>query len=373
MSELRVHNKMDYMLGFFVALPFAYPAPPFYVFPFLFALFVMPRVVSQRIKIDILSLVILFLYSLSLVVSSVVVSYEMPGVSYTALLGSLVFVVLFVLAHYIRDLPSFFKGFMHGALVACAITIGLFFFLGAYRHGLRVFYIPELRMWGEGLIPDWPNYIVFFYCCAALLLVFFKRKLSLQLVVVLAAAMATTSRLAVFCIMIVALLLCLNFSKRVWLMLALSTVVLLFYGGFQISLDDQLLERMNKSSDREGLFNGLLLLWLDRPLLGYGAISLDSVSDLDYRSFHNSYLEALVKGGIVGFTLFALFIVRGFFVVCKSDTPALEKSMLIIIFAFFLVSSFFQNYLKHPHVIVLYSVIFYRLSSYYRVKVPAGY
>lgn len=364
MLSLRLTFNLDYFLGLLVAFPLVYPGPPFYISSFTFLLLVLPRVLSQHVRIDIISLALLFLYSASLVLSTILSSGAFSGITYTALVGGFVFLLFFVFSHYVFDVKAFFVGFLHGTLVLCLTVIVLFFALDASAFGIRILYVPEYRMWAEGFIPDWPNYIVFFFCCATLLSVYLKKSFSLPFFIVLTAALMTTSRLAPLAIFFVALLfLCIKPSRSMFVLLAFFLVAIFFYSSFQFNIDSQLIDRMAKSGDRESLFNNLVSLWLDRPFLGYGAIYLGSIPGLAYDSFHNSYLEALVKGGFVGFLFFALFLLRGFFVIFESCATTQERAMLIVIFLFFLIASLFQNYLKHPHVIILYSIIFYRHTN----------
>ncbi len=369
MSKLEDRFSSDYFLGILIAFPLTYPSPPFYIFSFLAIGILSFRVFIEKVKIDILSASLLFISSLMLVVSSIIFNYETSAGSFTALLGGGIFFFIFVLSHYIRDCDLFIKGFIDGVFFLCLATIFLFFSLGAYKYGVRVFYVPEYRLWAEGFIPDWPNYIVFFFCCATLLSLQRDKAIGVHFFLFLLASILTTSRLFFICLALsMVIFAILKLSKKTILFTIMLVTFAYIYSDFSIGLDEQVVNRLIKSEDREGLFSVLIELWMARPLLGYGVISLNEIVAADYASFHNSYLEVLIKGGGIGFMLFIAFILRGAFMLYHSNIPRNDKYLMFIILFFFLFSSLFQNYLKHPHIMVLFSVLFYVLPNNSRRK-----
>ncbi|MBB1335494.1 MULTISPECIES: O-antigen ligase family protein [unclassified Pseudoalteromonas] len=367
MLEHKGRFSSDYFLGILISFPLAYPGPPFYIFSFFVLSVLLLRAFNEKVEIDFFAVILLFINSISLILSSLIFNFEFGAGSFTALLGGCIFFVFFILTHFIRDNGAFIKGFIDGIFALCLATILLFFLLGAYKYGVKIFYIPDYRLWAEGVLPDWPNYIVFFFCCAVLLLLLRDKKVSVYLVLILLAAAMTTSRLFLVCLLLsITMLGFLKLSKKSFLMLITLLIVTYFLADFTIGFDEQIVERMSKSNDREGLFSVLIELWSSRPFLGYGVISLHEIADLDYASFHNSYLEMLVKGGGVGFVLFIAFILRGGIILYSSAIPKTDKTMLFIILFFFLFSSLFQNYLKHPHIMVLFTFLFYVLPSSFK-------
>jgi hypothetical protein len=347
--------KRDWLAGWCLGFPVAYPAEPFY--PIAFAVFA-AMIWRRPISLVRLGAVCLFFFALAVatMTSSVPELVSAPRLFYIAA-GML----LFLFGYSIRDHRAFADGFCNAmGLIALAI-VAMFFVRGIYQQGSALFVVPELRLWGDEIFPDWPNFIGFGLGAAALMAVLWLDRVWLGALLATAAVL-TTSRTPLIAVALILASLPLIYARD-WRpasrMLAFCAVIgaaIVFaawvwiagWPGSELSIDEQLAARLVKFGDRDGVWSRAIEL-LGNNYLGLGAVALDDSIGIPSSSIHNSYFDVLLRAGVLGLLAWLL-------VVLPYRWRDLGWRTWLLV-AYFLVASLFNNILKHPHHIMLFSVV----------------
>lgn len=344
-------------LGFLLGLPFAYPAVPYYWAAFAVfgtALLVTPFERFNRMPGMVLGVAALCLLA---VVSNLFSPYPYVRDSERFVTSTTFYLFfLFGLLAWDREreiLAGLAAAILLQALAVLAASV-LRFRWGA---GLANWAQPELRLWGQSLFPDWPNFYAILLCVGFLLFLLHYRR-PLPAATCMLAAILTTSRVALVALGIaLAWQVLFGPGRR---LLARLVVALVLVGpvvavvAMALSGSDRLeefMERMSLLSDREEIWRSSLALFLDHPWFGVGGVMLDeSVGHSGHASFHNSYAEILVRHGAVGFALYLWLLLA------YAGRLRIAHAGTAILF-FLLVTAVFQNTLRHPHFFMIYSFL----------------
>jgi O-antigen ligase len=179
-----------------------------------------------------------------------------------------------------------------------------------------------------------------------------------QAVLLMVAALLTTSRTPIIALILLTTgwLLFQSVRTRVATLLAIviSVVALTLVTAIleEFGLDPNLLDRLLLFDDRDEIYSFALVLVQQSPWIGYGGVLLDeSIGFFGHPSFHNSYLDIAVRHGLPALAIFLLLLVppRG------SWRHGGWRFASVVVFV--LVGSMFQNFLKHPHILMLYTVL----------------
>lgn len=345
----------DWLAGWCLGFPVAYPVEPFY--PIAFAVFA-AMIWRRPVSLVRLGAVCLFFFALAVAtMASSVPELVSPARLFYISAGML----LFLFGYSIRDHRAFANGFCNAmALIAAAIVV-LFVVQGVYLQGSALFVVPELRLWGDGYFPDWPNFIGFGLGAAALMAVLWLRRIGLGALLATAAVL-TTSRTPLIAVALLLASLPLVYARdwrlvsRVLAFCAVIGAAIVFAGwawmtgwpASELSIDDQLATRLVKFGDRDGVWSRAFELMADN-WLGLGAVALDDSIGIPSSSIHNSYFDVLLRAGVLGLSAWLLAVL-----------PYRWRSLgwrTWLLVAYFLVASLFNNILKHPHYIMLFSVV----------------
>lgn len=354
------YNGTDFYVGILLGLPFAFPIP-FYWCAFLAFVIAFQRVKdSTLLRRHILLFALLFGIG---IVSSMISKYHAKIEVFRMIYSSLSF-LFFLFGSGVKNFRSLFRGYVLGTFLVSLYTLVLFFILKPYTGGAYMFIYDHYRNWAVDFIPDWPNLYCFNICVAGLLslYVFKQRKLAFYFLFV---ALITTSRISlVYLSFVIALFVFELIKEKKYFQLSLLFIVIAFlglkvmqFGNFEGS--NQLADRLNKTADRELVFSLLLQEFNENPVIGIGNVTVEDFLGFDasVSSFHNTFLEVGVRYGAIGLIIFLVLISPPHF---RGD-----KSALLIIL-FFLICSLFQNILRHPHNVMIYSSIIYYYYYHYK-------
>jgi len=345
-------QSASWLAGFFLAFPFAYPDVPYYWVAFsVFSL----MFIFGRYQLSSKVLVLIILAMLSALISSYV---GLSGyyIGERQIIGSVLFYSFFIFGSLIPDLQRFYKGLFAGVCTVAILVFLCFFFERPYEAGLDMFSLPEYRLWGVRYFPDWPNFLAFMLALGFLIGMFIERRPGWAIFCLMAAFM-TTSRTPLFAVAIFMIFTVLKMEWRTRLIFLASGVGLLATLAIfllpTIDLSSEFFARMFLFSDRAEIYLTAVDLIKASPVLGSGAVLLDeSVGNFGAASFHNTYLDILVRQGALGFLIFlALILPFG---------RNINKEYLWVVAPFvlyFLIPSLFQNFLKHPHILMIYSAL----------------
>lgn len=131
------------------------------------------------------------------------------------------------------------------------------------------------------------------------------------------------------------------------LMISAGAFVMLF--AINIILDSEIMQkRLDKTTEegslggREFIWENALELYMDRPVLGYGAVGYQKaylIKHGKYNDTHNLFLYFLVTSGLVGFSLFMIFLFR----VTKSAIYIFQKEkdiLYLLLLVVYLITAF---------------------------------
>jgi len=351
-------RRLSAFLGFVIGIPVAVPSEPFY----WLALGAAGLVLSvARLPRDRLAA---FAALLLIGCISTLVSYRADLGSLVRSLPSLLSIAIVLCGFGVPDRLAFLRGFCTAMLLWAMLVILAFFATGVYQDSWRVFVVPELRLWGEGLFPDWPNFLAFGLALSGLISLYVLRNHVVAHICLLAAVL-TTSRMALLGVAIALVYYAVTAVRRHGLQVVLFLVLLVAFGVFflladrpahtvaaffDLWLNPAYLDRLTKIGDRQEIWEVSADLFADAPLLGIGSVPLDQGIGITSSSIHNSYLDVLLRFGLLGFVFWLLLVL---------PSPRLLSSapFLIPLFVFFLVSALFNNVLRHPHYLFLYGVL----------------
>jgi len=363
---LSAGRHIAWVSGFLIGIPVSYPGPPYYWLALGCFTFAVLKSWSKLVAPEeagrgtvVLALVLVAL------VSNVVNGLHGQEIELQRVLGTSLFFVLFLYGALLRSPMDFLRGFSVAMAVFAALVLGAALVLRIDEYGLLLFSVPDFRLWGNPYFPDWPNYLAFLLSVGFLLNTLLFRHPVFALIM-LGAALLTTSRtplLAVALSIIPAL-----FNSKVLVKVASLSVVLLS-ALFLIDLassymgDSELWSRLLIFEDRQEIFEYGLPLILDAPLLGHGSVLFDeSIGFQGQASFHNTYLDVALRHGLVSLCLFLVLASPRLRDIRKGGAP---YASLVL---FFLLGSFFQNFLKHPHIVLLYVVLLRAAPSFHGLR-----
>lgn len=354
------------LAGFLCGMPICWPGPPWHWGAIGAACILLPSAFARSRREDqsYACAIIVFIFMACL---SCAVSPALNEIRPAGLVNSAASAALLILGFGVRDIDTFLSGFRNAVLCLAVAVIAYFFYSGTYRDGLNYFVFAEGRMWGADVLPAWPNFL-----CIVLSLGFLAysrlpgRKYAMGLC--LLAAILTTSRMAwlaiaVYAIQKISLKTVVSILGVIFMIVCGAAAVTVALSLSGVLSDSELIERFlfrtGRVSDRQIIFLHLIQLWLERPLLGWGAIDAHFHADheffaaQDFMSFHNSFLDVLVRGGIVGFVIFAYLLMPR----RRADpaSPCYRDRRALM--AYILLASMFQNVFKHPCLAITYAIL----------------
>lgn len=346
--------NLSKIIGFFLGIPFSWPGPPVYLFAFGCILFAFSRRPQAFIFLNSPKKFAIYLLIFIAILSNVIalMSVELDAVR---VITTSFFFVLLMFNDAVDDRRDLLEGFTKAMLVWGVLVLVFAFYLGIYKYGAYLFTVPDYRLWGSEYFPDWPNYLAFMLSVAFMLnILLFRRPVAAS--VQLVAALLTTSRTPFLALGLLAILMFFTttilggFKKTILLVSVIILSAFLYY--FVLEVNQDLIERFLVFEDRQEIYSFAIDLVYQSPLIGHGAILLDESIGFDgFPSFHNSYLDISVRHGIPALMIFVWILV-----------PSLANlkaggSAFFAVVLFFLIGAIFQNFLKHPHIIMLYIVL----------------
>ncbi|MPL70727.1 hypothetical protein SDC9_16488 [bioreactor metagenome] len=225
------------------------------------------------------------------------------------------------------------------------LIVLLFVATKSFRYMRTLLYIPEHRMWAEGLIPQWPNVSslpLVFGCYLA----FKGNRRTVEKVLIVVSTLLTTSRSGILGIGLIILYFTTlpvgeadqkkqigTFLKRGFVLAAVTIII-------ASVIEPSVLPRLFLMSDRFDIASIGLGLLFERPLFGYGGLTLDQVIKTgSYSHLHNWFLEILFRYGSLGLMMFLLFLYSVWQRVKSRD----DKFMMLVL----LFLAFFQIYIRN--------------------------
>ena len=283
------------------------------------------------------------------------------------------------LAYYVElDYVKVFKWMVFAASAFSLLIILGFITTGTYLHGFD--FMTSLRMWGEEIFPLWPNGFGAMLSFS-LWLALSGRYTSLSIckisaLLITIAAILTSSRSTIVGVVIIwtYFLLKTNRIGSLPKMVVTSVKILMFalclvlvVNFFFANADATLIGRVTQISDREEIGDVSSELILDHPIAGYGGQTLEQLSSnsgfagglygLEAEHTHNMVFEIMLRHGVVGFVLLALFFAS---LICKRVKRSDDFAMLACLFMLSLTQDYIRNFC---FLFCIYLIIHYEMSS----------
>lgn len=285
---------------------------------------------------------------------------------------------LFLAYHLDLNYVKVFKWMVLTATVFSALIIITFITTGTFLHGID--FMTSLRMWGEGIFPAWPNgfgAMLSFslwlalsrrYCPASIC--------TITSLLITIAAVLTSSRSTVVGIVVVWTYYFVKIKRIASLpktvvagikilMLALCVAVVVDF--FFANADASLVGRVTQINDREEIGDVSLELIMNHPMTGYGGQTLEQLSSnseyvgglygLKAQHTHNVVFEIILRHGIIGFTVFVLFLISLIYNrVKRTDDYAILACLLLL--------SLTQDYIRNfCFLFCIYLIIHYEMNT----------
>lgn len=355
-------TRFAWCVGFLLGLPVAVPAPPLYVIAFACFLVALLRWRPGPLRagvvreLGLMTLIVLALFSN-------VAGLIRNDIDAMRIITTSFFFLLFLFPDCVADKRALLLGFCRAMLVWAALVVVMAVYQRIWEYGLLLFSVPDFRLWGASIFPDWPNYMAFMLSLAFLLnITVFRRPWRGGLLLV--AAILTTSRTP-----LIALALFLTASlllRGARLRSGMPLIGVLASGALLalLQVDDveaNFLDRLLIFDDRDDIYSFALSLIQQSPLVGHGSILLDeSIGFTGHPSFHNSYLDIAVRHGLPALGIFLLLLLP------PRGSWRIGGLRFGVVLVFVLVGSIFQNFLKHPHILMLYVVIINSSPLFFR-------
>lgn len=358
--SLGAGSPLSYVLGFMCGLPISYPGPPFYWLAFVSLAITMLLALYRRFNaLERVYLAIVALMTAVSVIANLASPYAYvlePG----RFLTTSFFYVFLLVGLAVRDFTSFVRGLVAVVALQAAAVIVMALVKFGWSLGFANWIVPELRLWGTGIFPDWPNFYAIMLLCGFMgALLILKRPYVAALCLI--AAVLTTSRMAIVGVTIAFAWAIIAGGRRVprGLMLAsagagaVTVAVLVLMSGYS----SDIIDRFILVSDRVAIFESAFEVLGQSPFLGVGGVLLDeSVGHTGHASFHDTYLDVAVRQGLLGLSLFLALIVIG---LSKLSIRSAVWPLLMLL----LIGALFQNVLRHPHFAILFSAILFHIAQ----------
>ncbi len=339
---------ISYLVGVLIAIPYAYPADPIYVTPFigLILLVVIGKTRARSAwKFKILCGLIVLTYGsiLNLFIANSVDS----AISHIGFSAILTLSFVYFLSSRPRDILLGFSFAMLGLSVYMIYLILSLGFLPDYLS-LRIFASSQRRFLAD-YIMGWPNVFATMQIMAA----FFFRECKFKYfsLFIAMSSLLTTSRSSILGIILFFLP---EFdSGRRFLsarsvislsILAMATFALLHYFP-----DDFIADRLAKVDDRSTIYSFLFEKFAANPF-GFGSVDIESLgANFSYVSYHNSFLKISIRYGVFGLVFFVLLLLPVKFrrLLSRRYIPAF----------YLLVVSFFQDFILQANLFMIYFVL----------------
>ena len=341
------NTAVFWLFGVLIAVPWAYPKEPLYWVGL--CVFLSSLIFFKLHKGDIRRTSYILIFAALMICMNIFTPFR-EHVSLINVLGGLLTLLVFCASYTIRDTKSFFSGYLFVIKVYAIATLTLLIALQPYAMGVFMFLSSDARMWGDGLLPEWPNVFCTFLSFGTFLLWLSKDYKWMFLVSL--AAIVTTSRIALVALSIIGVL---ELFKRITIKRAL-VVLITGVGGILlydlVSADiywaEYLTERLFKTSDRLVILNSLSATFYENPF-GIGNIPYEIIGE-GYISYHSTFLKVLVRYGVLGL-IFLLLILWPKNFILRWDASYFG------FFLFLWIVGLFQDMLFHLHIAFLYAVL----------------
>ena len=344
-------SRVDFiscLVGILIAIPWAYPADPIYITPFI-GLILLVAIGKTRARsgwrFKTLCAIILLIYGsiLNLLIANSVDS----AISHIGFSAILALSFVYFLASRPRDILLGFSFVMLGLSV---YMICLIFSLGFFPDylSLKIFGSNQRRFLAD-YIMGWPNVFATMQIMAA----FFFRECKFKYfsLFIAMSSLLTTSRSSILGIILFLLpefdsgrrflsarsVICLS-------ILAMATFALLHYFP-----DDFIANRLAKVDDRSTIYSFLIEKFAGNPF-GFGSVDIESLgANFSYVSYHNSFLKISIRYGVFGLVFFVLLLLPVKFkrLLSRRYVPAF----------YLLLVSFFQDFILQANLFVIYFVL----------------
>lgn len=341
-----------FIMGMLLGFPLVFPSVPYYWLAFfVFGVGVMFYIKNLSPRTMFLVLLAMFISMLSSLYGVSVGNYPIDPFR---IIFTTIFFAFFIFGELIPNKTKLLLGYVFSLNIVSIAVIMAAMILWPFKSGLLFFSLPELRLWGAPWFPDWPNFLAFMLSLAFLFNILVYKNNFMGLLNV-GAALLTTSRTPLIAIAIVIFIYLLGKNKSIAsvvlksLIVTAATVIISYVAGI---VSEEFINRLFIFSDRGTVYGFALSMVVESPIIGHGAVLLDSSVGLEkFSSFHNSYLDILVRHGLLGFLVFLLLIWP------PKTMKGAQKNAYWALISFFIIGAFFQNFIKHPHLVMILSII----------------
>lgn len=300
---------------------------------------------SKRIVISYASFIIW------VAISTVIYNFQIGATSLRIIVQVFFTVQYFILIFDIKiDYLKFEKLVYNFSILLSIYILSMFILLKQFSRLQLLFTVD--RMWAENYVPGWPNSIAL--CLVISLWLSYRNKYSrLGRVLIIICGIVTTSRSAMFSLLIVVIYF--NYTKlfktkKNLVFGAILIVIIILFAekglNFILLKVPELQYRMTVYEDRGDIYKVVFNFIKNRPITGYGGNTLDQLYEVFgtmgaiflWPQTHNWVLEITLRYGIVGTILFSLFLFNLFRNINEKD----KKFMFLLLIGMAL----FQIYIR---------------------------
>ncbi len=328
--------QKDFIFGILVCLPIPFPSVPFYPLAYLLLLFSIPSIKFNKKDINYILLLGIFFLIVYLV------NFFNDNFN-LSIIGTYSIILMFLVRYSIRNYDNFFYGILLCTSIYSFITIFLYFDLNIYLYGFDVFTNSSYRMWGKEYLLEWPNVFACFIIIGGFLSFYYSKKY-LLILHIFASFLSTSRASLIFIFFIFICMFIETKNKKLYFSIFSIFSILLF---LLLINQEELLSRIIKFSDRSIIFHSMFEI-LGNNIFGIGNVSF---SDFDtyYESYHSSFFKVLIRYGFIGLIIYILLLFP------KNIKYNNVKINFLILFL--LISSIFQDFLFHPHILIIYTIL----------------
>lgn len=356
-----VAKKMHaWLCGFVLGFPVAYPSVPYYMLAF--AVFFSVLVYFRKRMDSTILIAALLLMTIAIVSNLRGLQYYDIGL--WRILFTTAFFIFFFFGQLVPASDRVISGFTAATTTMSVAVIVAAFILQPWSAGLLMFSVPQFRLWGSDYFPDWPNFLAFMLSVGFLLNAMVYRRAGFAALNIVAALLTTsrTPMIAVAIYLIAEFLRPGGSGMKRFLMASLGILLLVAIAVVAQYLPVELIDRLTLVADREDVYGYAFELFEQSPLIGNGSVLLDSsVGHQGQASFHNSYLDLLVRHGVLGLAVFFVLIFPR-----RTLDPRFSGSYWAIV-AFFFIGALFQNFFRHPHLLMIYASLIATRGMFVRI------